>query len=420
MKVCRTLRHAALEYFAFKSPRVDDLDHFLAFMRSHRLPPKTVRSLHLSNVSLDAALVREIAQLFPNLKSLTLVDISCIPSLPGNHHLQSERPETTPPVPMPLNSLTLSCKRPRRDSGWSLSGMMHILSLLAPCELTVWLGHGVSFRDTFDPSCLAASPATVWDLDVGFTTGTPKKSAIATVLDALSRTLAPGALQSVAVRYDSKAALRALGTLLARIGSNVTNLAVHPPAPSEWEERHRTWTDPFDGEFRLVSSACDIRLTAELLLTYALADWTLLDIRGCEKLERLYLSLNVRLRENERPQRALCHVAAGLLAYYASPTIRRVVIDLDDVADPTTLGNRAVVKLQEFDNVLAEARFPYLCQVMLHVGTTRELREKAEYADDYYDAVLRALPCLHSRGVLNVRVDQRSCCWHRCDYWCTR
>ncbi len=315
MKVCRTLRHAALEYFAFKNPRVDDLDHFLAYMRRHRLPPKTVRSLHLSNVSLDATLVREIAQLFPNLESLTLVDISCIPPLPRNHHPQSD-PETTPPVPMPLNSLTLSCKRPRRDSGWSLSGMMHILSLLAPSELTVWMGHGVSFRDTFDPSCLAASPATVWDLDVGFT-GTPKKSAIATVtvLDALSRTLAPGALQSVEVRYDSKAALRAPGTLLARIGSNVTNLAIHPPAPSELEERHQTWTDPFDGESRIVSSTCGIRLTVKFFCT--LADWTLLDIRGCEKLERLYLSLNIRPLENLRPQRALCHVAAGLLAYYA-------------------------------------------------------------------------------------------------------
>ncbi|RDX47290.1 hypothetical protein OH76DRAFT_1484890 [Lentinus brumalis] len=285
MKVCRTLRHAALEYLAFKSPRVDDLDHFLTFMASHRLPPKTVRSLHLSNVSLDAALVREIAQLFPNLKSLTLVDISCILPLP-NHRPPSD-PETTAPVPTQFNSLTLSCKRPRRDSSWSLSGMMHILSLLAPSELTVWMGHGVSFRDTFDPSCLAASPATVWDLDVGFT-GTPKKSAIATVLDALSRTLAPGALQSVEVRYDSKAALRAPGTLLARIGSNVTNLAIHPPAPSELEERHQTWTDPFD--------------------------------------------------------ESSIHVAAGLLAYYASPTLRRVVIDLDEVARPTTLGNRAVVK----------------------------------------------------------------------------
>ncbi len=74
-----------------------------------------------------------------------------------------------------------------------------------------------------------------------------------------------------------------------------------------------------------------------------------------------------------------------------------------------TLGNRAVVKLQEFDNVLTEARFPYLRQVMLHAGTTRELREKAEYAEDCYDAVLCALLCLQSRGVLNIRVDKRSC-----------
>ncbi|KAI0720684.1 hypothetical protein C8T65DRAFT_826160 [Cerioporus squamosus] len=374
--VCRLLRDIAVEYLVFKRPRrvgdLDHLDHFLSFMRRHPRPSKTVQSLTLFDMPLNGTLVREITQLFPNLKSLELSDISCTPPSPY-HHPQSDS-ETSVPAPMQLGNLVLDCTRARAaSSGWTLSGMMHILSLFHPKELIVWMKNGARFRDTFEPACLAESPA-VQDLRVLIRESEiPRnRKSIANVLDALSRTLAPGVLQSVTVRYDSKATLRALSTLLKRIGENVKALTIHGPAPRCGEKR-QIWVDPFD------------------------------DLGVREAREDRLSPLYIRPREE---QRALSYVVAGLLANYAPRTLRKVTIDVRYIQSARTLEDMEVLDLQEFDKVLTQARFPNLQRFDLDVSVSWGLMDTAGYMRQCCEAARRALPDLHSRGILKVQVEE--------------
>ncbi len=242
----RPLRDVAVRYLEFKSPHVhDSLNHFLSLMRTHSKSslPETVQTLTLSNMSLDASLVRELLQLLPKLDSLYLHDISCKPPspYPRPHSLPVPDAET---IHSP-RKLQINC---RLAHGWSLSGMMHILSLIAPMEVYIFIHDGLRFRDKFDPTCLAAFPAvrvlrvSVWDREIP-----NSKKSIANVLVALSRTLAPDVLQTVWVDYDFKATLRALGTLLKRIGGNVKELKLCGYAPAKAWRKKRGWVEAFDG-----------------------------------------------------------------------------------------------------------------------------------------------------------------------------
>ncbi|TFK88475.1 hypothetical protein K466DRAFT_520747 [Polyporus arcularius HHB13444] len=378
LMLSRLLRDVAVSYLEFTSPRVHDLDHFLSFMRRHSPLQGRVQRLSLSDMSLDTSLVRQLTQLFPNMGSLTLEDICCTPPL-SHHHPKSD-PETLPvAIPRQLEKLWIKCGRARTDSGsgWSLCGIMHIVSLLAPEELIVSMSGGVRFGDKFDPTCLTASPA-VRDLRVCLAPWeTPKnRKSIANVLDALSRTLAPDIVQTITVDYDFKATLRALSTLLKRIGGNVTALDIHGPSPWAWEDR-QIWMDPFD-------------------------DWRLLDLRACKKLESLELPpLYVRPREEQRP---LSYVACGLLANYISPTLREFKIDVRDFTCPETLEDREVLNLREFDKVMTQTRFPNLQKFGLTVAVSRDLEDRSYYVGQCRDAARHVLHRLHSRGVLGISV----------------
>ncbi|RPD61235.1 hypothetical protein L227DRAFT_562792 [Lentinus tigrinus ALCF2SS1-6] len=370
---CAVLREVAVEYLEYPSPRIrENLDHFMTFMRRHTKPPKTVRELNLSTVALDESVMNEIKRLFPKVKILHLEDISCTPPLP--YH-----PPHPAPEPMQLERLVLESY----DGGWSLCGMMHILSLLAPKSLVINLVWDKKTKDLqmdkFDPSCLASSPA-VEELRVACSY-TPDQPPLAELLDALSRILSPGHLKSVNLTCDSEADVRALGALLGRIGSNVTRLLLHPHSRWAFEER-QIWSDPFN-------------------------DWKLLDISACTKLETLYLHVYVKRKEN-LSGRAASYFAAGLLANYASPTLRKVTIDLHDLERPTTLGNRVVLKLQEFDKVVTAARFPNLQKFELNVCVSDELYRKRHHEQKCREAALRALPGLRARNVLSINVKRSS------------
>ncbi|RPD75518.1 hypothetical protein L226DRAFT_570538 [Lentinus tigrinus ALCF2SS1-7] len=363
---CLVLREVAVEYLEYPRPRIyENLDHFMTFMGRHRKPPTTVQSLRLSSVALNASLLNEIKGLFPKLTYLTLLDISFIPPLPYHRPL----PESL----MQVENLRLESTR---RGGWSLRGMMHIISFFAPKVLTINLGGCEGLRDKFDPRCLAGSPA-VQELCV-FSSDIPRRSS-ADVLDALSRTLAPEILKRVIVYYDSGATVRALGALFARVGSNVTSLYLRP-CSIPWEPaKKQKWSDPFD-------------------------DWQLIDISASKKLETFYLHIYVKRKENLKSRRAVCYAAAGLLANYASPTLREVTIDLHDLERPTTLGNRVVLKLQEFDKVVTAVRFPNLQKFELNVGVSDELYRKRHHEQKCREAALRALPGLHARNVLSIKI----------------
>ncbi|RDX47293.1 hypothetical protein OH76DRAFT_1354681 [Lentinus brumalis] len=206
---------------------------------------------------------------------------------------------------------------------------------------------------------------------------------MANVLDALSVTLAPDVLQRVEVEYDSKPTLRALSSLLDRIGGSVTNVSIYALAPRKLEKRQK-WTDPFD-------------------------DWTLLDIRACKKLESLHLPIYIRPKENLKSQRPLSHIAAGLLANYAAPTLKEITINLWDLECPTMLGDNSVLKLQEFDKVVTQERFPNLQRFELSVVQTEALWCKATTRMDVVArqclaAGFRTLPGVRALEVLEVRL----------------
>ncbi|RDX47288.1 hypothetical protein OH76DRAFT_1484888 [Lentinus brumalis] len=379
----RPLRDVAVRYLEFKSPHVhDSLNHFLSLMRTHSKSslPETVQTLTLSNMSLDASLVRELLQLLPKLDSLYLHDISCKPPspYPRPHSLPVPDAET---IHSP-RKLQINC---RLAHGWSLSGMMHILSLIAPMEVYIFIHDGLRFRDKFDPTCLAAFPAvrvlrvSVWDREIP-----NSKKSIANVLVALSRTLAPDVLQTVWVDYDFKATLRALGTLLKRIGGNVKELKLCGYAPAKAWRKKRGWVEAFD-------------------------DWKLLDLQACKKLESIsFPTLYVRPCEDFKAQRALSYVAAGLLANYVSPTLRRFSIDLCYFMDPFAYEDRVEFDLQEFDKVLTQARFPNLSTFYFNVYVKWHLLEEGDYFTLAHarNAVYRALPDLYSRDVLRVVIEE--------------
>ncbi|RPD75516.1 hypothetical protein L226DRAFT_612546 [Lentinus tigrinus ALCF2SS1-7] len=379
---CWTIRNVAVNYLTFTHCYIngtDDLDHFLRFLRHCDRARRTVRMLRLDNAVLDATRVNDIKQVFPNLVDIMLKDITCDPpSIHANANGQPGQP-AAPPLAPPrrLDQLHIMCTR--ATSGWSLSGMMHTLSLLRvePQVLYVSTEHCGYSEDAFDPRCVVGLSA-VPNLVVCF--HDPESSTpIAGLLDALSHTLDPNVLQSVEVQYDSKETLRALGAMLERVGRNVIKLTIKPHAPSTFQQR-QAWVDPFD-------------------------DWRLLDIRPCQKL--VYLSLHIYVRRKKNVSKALSLPGAGLIANYAPPaTFRKVVIHLHDLPRATTLGNRSVLKLQEFDKVLTQDRFPHVRQLYLDVGITEDLYDTPDYREECRAAARRALPRLGARGLLEVLVQR--------------
>ena len=106
----------------------------------------------------------------------------------------------------------------------------------------------------------------------------------------------------------------------------------------------------------------------------------------------------------DKPKQHLSYVSAGLLANYAPPTLRKVYVTIHNLTRPTTLGNRVVLRLQEFDKAVTQARFPLLQRFRLRVEVTRQGQKKFGASEKCRAAAVRALPSLHARGVLRVDI----------------
>ena len=88
----------------------------------------------------------------------------------------------------------------------------------------------------------------------------------------------------------------------------------------------------------------------------------------------------------------------------ASSTLRTVSIHLEDLPRVSTLNNRRLLRLQEFDKILTPKQFPVLQEVTLCIEPHWLLERKSKY--EWAHVVTEAqkvLPQLHSRGVLKVR-----------------
>ena len=136
--------------------------------------------------------------------------------------------------------------------------------------------------------------------------------------------------------------------------------------------------------------------------------WHSVNLASCPKLESISLFIYFRASPDQKQPTdgpALCLAGAGMLAR-ASATLRNITIRLHDLPKVTTLNNRQLLRLQAFDKEITRERFPRLKEVNLWIEPHRDLREKRKYNWEHVAAAARkALPQLHSRGVLKVRED---------------
>ena len=126
----------------------------------------------------------------------------------------------------------------------------------------------------------------------------------------------------------------------------------------------------------------------------------------CPRLESIQIQIYFRAPADEKQPTegpALCLAGAGLLSQ-ASGTVRTVTIRLYDLPRVSTLNNRRLLRLQEFDKILTPKRFPLLEEVNLYITPHWILRGKSKYEWAYVvTEAQKVLPQLHSRGVLKVR-----------------
>ncbi len=249
---CRVVREVAVEYLSYKWPQVDDLAHFLAFMRNHPRPRRTVLSLRLcSNSSIDAKDVADIKLLFKDLGTLRLETVPCLP--PSPRHPKGTEGSESNTSPLPLSHLRLSPHLSTHSPDSYMNGVMYTLSLFEPKYLYLHLAGDVDLgQDSFDARCLAGYPAVqhVW---VTRSLPCAGSKSTAPLIDALSKTLSSDSLRSVSIDYDSRDTLKAYRTMFERICSNITTLKVCANPPYDYKDRAQ-WVNPLDGE--LLSSAC--------------------------------------------------------------------------------------------------------------------------------------------------------------------
>ncbi|RDX47295.1 hypothetical protein OH76DRAFT_1484895 [Lentinus brumalis] len=175
--------------------------------------------------------------------------------------------------------------------------------------------------------------------------------------------------------YDSKATVRAPGTLLRRIGCDIIDLRIKGPAPRARRETQQVSVDTFNA----------------------------LDLRVCKKLESISLPpINGPAFTKSQPRRVPSYVGAALLANYALPTVRKVTIDLHDFTSWATRTIDSVIELafREFDKFMTQARFLNLQQCSVNVSCRGWNFPGTGWI--YREAAYHSLPGLHSRRLVKI------------------
>ena len=133
--------------------------------------------------------------------------------------------------------------------------------------------------------------------------------------------------------------------------------------------------------------------------------WRSLNLALCTKLESIEIHIYFRSSPDEKHPTdvpVLSLAGAGMLSQ-ASDTLRTVEIYVHDLPRVTTLNNRRLLRLQEFDKVITPDRFPRLEKVKVHVLPAYDFRRKRAY--NWQQIVVgtqKALPSLQTRGILEV------------------
>ena len=135
------------------------------------------------------------------------------------------------------------------------------------------------------------------------------------------------------------------------------------------------------------------------------AHWHVLHLEACHQLEFIEIEIFFRAPCGQpQPQNipALSLAGAGMLSQ-ASGTLRKVSIIIWDLPRTSTLSNKGTLRLQAFDKVVTADRFPIIKEVRVAVMPQRALYDSAGYEWlKAVAAVRKAMPSLHSRGLLDV------------------
>ncbi|TBU26947.1 hypothetical protein BD311DRAFT_666444 [Dichomitus squalens] len=392
--VCHCLRAVSLEHHfrnALSVRNIDTFDHLFSFLRANpKICEKTAR-IRLDGAtrnvekhgyapvtSIDENTVLELTQLLPNLTALRL---GCFvykpPQLPDPR--RNPCAEQDPPERIRLEQLSFGSLYTPFPNESSISGFFHILSMfeidfLGGCP-TGW-EHDA--RTPLDLSSLhrplRAKRLCLYDR------GSVNNFKIV-LLDAFTKSLEPGYLQDLNVECGNVSEVSAIGELLARVGHGLTSLQVSGMPPHAPVSARRCWKDPLDSH------------------------WKSLNLASCPRLESINIRIYFRAPGDEKQPTdhpVLSLAGAGMLSQ-APPTLRKIVIWLHDLPRITTLNNRRMLRLQEFDKIITRDRFPLLERVHLHISIDSSLERKLK--TDWWKLVLatqKVLPGLHSRGLLKV------------------
>ncbi|RDX47276.1 hypothetical protein OH76DRAFT_788851 [Lentinus brumalis] len=237
----------------------------------------------------------------------------------------------TPAGPFPLASFTIGTHSQERSS---LKGGLRVLSLFDPVAWSSLDFDRFDVDESFEPQWLHR-PLDLRRLNLSRSSGSSPKHT-ASVMQALSMSLKSDSLQELYVQVDSKDTVVALGKLLSYAGRNITTLAIQNDG--SYTSTRDGWVDPLEG------------------------NWRMLNLSACTKLESISLLMHFR----EKPTRPLSETPVGIIQQ-APPSLRMVTIDVYCLPKSTTIGNRSVFKIHDFDKVLSTMHFPHLQGFELHI-----------------------------------------------------
>ncbi|EJF57961.1 hypothetical protein DICSQDRAFT_157088 [Dichomitus squalens LYAD-421 SS1] len=138
--------------------------------------------------------------------------------------------------------------------------------------------------------------------------------------------------------------------------------------------------------------------------------WQSLKLASCPKLDSIRINIYLRARPTDDDSDeteatnvpALSLPGAGML-FQASSALRSIYIYVHDLPRVTTLNDRRLLRLQEFDKVITPDTFPLLLRVFLRIRPDGDLWRQPDYKwRKVVVGTRRALPNLHSRGMLRV------------------
>ena len=136
-----------------------------------------------------------------------------------------------------------------------------------------------------------------------------------------------------------------------------------------------------------------------------IGSWQNLNLASCTELESIMIQIFFRSSPSEKHPTDVpaLSLAGACMLSQVSGTLRTVEIYVHDLPRVTTLNNRRLLRLQEFDKVITPNRFPRIEKVKVHVLPAYDFRRKRAY--NWQQIVIgtqKALSSLQTRGILEV------------------